>query len=106
VVSLKAAKTLDSTDGKRRVLLVRRSDGYFGLVEQYWYQNIYEGKLVAEGWAFWPLAFFDLRDFRNRRALSKGALSVAKVSQGAQLAQNSRSPLPPSYLFPACVRLS
>jgi hypothetical protein len=28
-------------------LLFQRPDGYFGLVEQYWYDNVYEGRNVS-----------------------------------------------------------
>jgi hypothetical protein len=38
---------LNSADGKRRILLVQRADG-FRSVEQHWYQNIYEGGTLAE----------------------------------------------------------
>jgi hypothetical protein len=40
-----------SKDEKRRVAIFRRDDGYFGLREEYWYENIYDGKLVSSGWA-------------------------------------------------------
>jgi hypothetical protein len=50
IVAERVAKTLNGTDGKRRILLVQRPDGFFGSVEQYCYQNTYEGELIAEGW--------------------------------------------------------
>ena len=46
----RVAKTLNGADGKRRILLVQRADGFFRSVEQRWYQSIYEGELIAEGW--------------------------------------------------------
>ncbi len=49
-MELTIEKIFDKADGKRRVLLVRRPDGNFGLVEEYWYENIFDGKLVAKGW--------------------------------------------------------
>lgn len=44
-------KILASEDGKRRVRIVERDDGHFGYVEEYWYENVYEGKVIANGWA-------------------------------------------------------
>ncbi len=49
-------KILASEDGKRRISIVQRDDGNFGLVEEYWYENVYEGEVVARGWAVRPAA--------------------------------------------------
>ena len=49
--TVKEKRALNRSDGKRRVLLIERTDGKFGFVEQYWYESIYEGKLIAKGWA-------------------------------------------------------
>jgi hypothetical protein len=53
-LDLDIAKVLKSTDIERRALIVRRSDGTFQIVEQRRYQNVYEGKTVAEGWRSIP----------------------------------------------------
>ena len=44
-------EVLLSSDGKRRIQIVQRADGYFGFNEQYWYRSIYEGEILSEGWA-------------------------------------------------------
>ena len=44
------AKILESTDHTRRVLIVSRPDGAFGLVAQKWHRNAYQGHLIFEGW--------------------------------------------------------
>lgn len=69
-MSSKVIKTLDSTDGRRRILLFQRPNGYFGFVEQYWYENVYEGKLVAEGWAslYTPSSVFETVEVAEREA--------------------------------------
>ena len=69
-MSTKVAKILDSADGKRRVLLTERPDGKFGCVEQYWYRNTYEGKVIAEGWASLgsPPSFFETLEIAEREA--------------------------------------
>lgn len=45
------AKVVEDEGGKERVLILRHESGAFALLPQYWYSNVYEGKLVAEGWA-------------------------------------------------------
>jgi hypothetical protein len=57
---MKTAATLISADGQRRVLIVERDDSTFMLVQQYWYRNVYEGRLIAEGWQSLhsPASFF------------------------------------------------
>ena len=64
------AKIFTRADGTRRVLLIRREDGNFGLVEQYWYQNAYEGQLVAKGWASLPSppSIFETQEIAEREA--------------------------------------
>jgi len=48
---MEIAKIFNSADGKRRVLVLRRPDGNFNLRAEKWYRDLYEGKLIAEGWA-------------------------------------------------------
>ena len=43
-------KELRGRDPLRRVLIVRRADGCYTIRPERWYQNVYEGSLVAEGW--------------------------------------------------------
>ena len=64
------SKILHSADEKRRVLIIRRPDGQFGLVEQHWYENFYEGKLVAKGWANLdrPASIFETLAIAEREA--------------------------------------
>jgi hypothetical protein len=53
-VEMKTWKTkeiYERADVKRRVLIIQRLDGNYSFIEQYWYENVYEGKLVAQGWA-------------------------------------------------------
>jgi hypothetical protein len=50
----KTKEVYERTDGKRRVLIIQRLDGSYSFIEQYWYENVYEGKLVARGWADLP----------------------------------------------------
>ena len=44
-------KVLQGQDATRRVAIVRRPDGYYALRPERWYQTIWEGKIVTEGWA-------------------------------------------------------
>ncbi len=64
------AKILNSPDGRRRVLIVQRSDGRFGLAEEKRYRNVYEGNLVAEGWMRLsaPTAIFATVEIAEREA--------------------------------------
>ena len=43
-------KILDGADGKRRVLVVKRDDGKFGLRAERRYLNTHDGE-IADGWA-------------------------------------------------------
>jgi len=63
-------KTLYSQDGTQRVLVVERSDGHYSLRVEKRYQNIYEGRLVAEGWRPIPDAqsIFQSADIAEREA--------------------------------------
>jgi hypothetical protein len=69
-VSRKVIKTLNSTDGRRRILVVQRPDGYFGLVEQYWYEVVDDGRLITEGWAspHAPSSIFETLEIAEREA--------------------------------------
>jgi hypothetical protein len=48
------AKVLESADGTHRVLIVARHDDGFALVVEKWRRNVYESRVVAEGWASLP----------------------------------------------------
>jgi hypothetical protein len=50
----RVAKILESADQTHRVLIVARHDGTFAFVVQKWYRNVYEGRVVAEGWTSLP----------------------------------------------------
>jgi hypothetical protein len=39
---------------RRRVVVLLRDDGHFTFAEQYHYTTVYEGEIVAEGWATLP----------------------------------------------------
>ena len=43
-------KSLYSPDRARRVLIAERADGHYDLRVEKRFQNVYEGRLVAEGW--------------------------------------------------------
>jgi hypothetical protein len=42
-------KILYDADEKRRVVIRQRSDGNFGWAKEYWFENFYEGELIAKG---------------------------------------------------------
>jgi hypothetical protein len=67
---MKVIRTLNSTDGRRRILLFRRPDGHFGFEEQYWYEDFDEGKLIAKGWAspHTPSSIFETLEIAEREA--------------------------------------
>jgi hypothetical protein len=69
------SKILYSADGKRRVVIERRSDGSFGCAEGYWFENFYEGDLVAKGWAHMPTdkSVFESLDIAEREAKARFA---------------------------------
>ncbi|GES41483.1 hypothetical protein FBZ98_108190 [Rhizobium sp. ERR 922] len=39
---------------KRRMVVLRREDGFYTYAEQYHYVSHYEGKIIAEGWVTLP----------------------------------------------------
>ncbi|MQB09280.1 hypothetical protein FCH38_00950 [Agrobacterium tumefaciens] len=43
-------KVLQGGDALRRVRIVERSYGVYVLRPEEWYQNVFEGEIVAEGW--------------------------------------------------------
>ncbi|MGO6984310.1 hypothetical protein [Rhizobium leguminosarum] len=43
-------KVLEAYDGLRRVWIVERSDAVYVLRPEEWYQDVFEGEIVAEGW--------------------------------------------------------
>ena len=82
---------LTSADGERRVLIVQRSDGRFGLAEEKRYRNIYEGKLVAEGWMrlSTPSAIFASAEIAEREAKTHFPwLASAEISSDIQGGQD------------------
>ena len=67
---MKVVTTLAGIDNSRRILIVERDDGTFMLVEQKWYRNVYERRLIAEGWrSFGPgPSFFETVEIAEREA--------------------------------------
>jgi hypothetical protein len=60
---MKVVKVLDAIDvvsavtGKRqqrRVAILLRDDGHFSFAEEYFYTSIWEGEIIAQGWARHP----------------------------------------------------
>jgi hypothetical protein len=60
---MKVVKTLEVIDvvcavtGKRRqrrVAILQRDDGHFSFAEEYFYTNVWEGEIIAQGWARLP----------------------------------------------------
>lgn len=49
-----ALETIYALDGKRRVVIFRRTDGSFSYREEYHYINDYDKDHVFEGWAELP----------------------------------------------------
>ncbi|TAT96537.1 hypothetical protein ELI55_26890 (plasmid) [Rhizobium ruizarguesonis] len=43
-------RVLEANDGLKRVWIVQRSDGVYVLRPEEWYQDVFEGEIVAEGW--------------------------------------------------------
>ncbi|MGO7072180.1 hypothetical protein ACCT03_00070 [Rhizobium johnstonii] len=43
-------KVLEANDRLKRVWIVQRSDGVYVLRPEEWYQDVFEGEIVAEGW--------------------------------------------------------
>jgi hypothetical protein len=68
-VERESSRMLYSVDGKRRVLIAQRPDGKFGLVEQYWYDNSYEGDAIRR-WAnlSQPASIFETEAIAEREA--------------------------------------
>jgi hypothetical protein len=66
-------KALYAPDRARRVLIVERADGHYGLQVEKRYENVYEGRLVAEGWRRLSDApsIFEAADIAEREARSR-----------------------------------
>ena len=64
------AKILESADQRQRVLIVARRDGGFALVAQKWRRNVYEGRVVAEGWVSLPasISIYETIEIAEREA--------------------------------------
>ncbi|TAV50209.1 hypothetical protein ELI30_18765 [Rhizobium leguminosarum] len=43
-------KVLEANDRLKRVWIVQRSDGVYVLRPEEWYQDVFEGEIVTEGW--------------------------------------------------------
>jgi hypothetical protein len=60
---MKVVKTLEAIDvvsavtgerQQRRVVILQRDDGHFTFAEEYFYTSVWEGAIVAQGWARHP----------------------------------------------------
>jgi hypothetical protein len=54
---VKIIETFERSDRphkRRRLVVLRRNDGFFSFAEEYHFRSEYEGKVVAEGWARLP----------------------------------------------------
>jgi len=50
---IKTSETVEVADRsfpRRRIVVLERDDGRFSFAEEYYYQNVWEGEIVAEGW--------------------------------------------------------
>ncbi|MBN9086072.1 MAG: hypothetical protein J0J01_04110 [Reyranella sp.] len=69
----KTIKSLESSDGKRRAVIVERPDGTFQMIEEYWRRNEFDGRLIYEGWL--PLSrhasFFETVEIAEREASAR-----------------------------------
>ncbi|WP_017965506.1 hypothetical protein [Rhizobium leguminosarum] len=43
-------KVLEADEGLKRVWIVQRSDAVYVLRPEEWYQDVFEGEIVSEGW--------------------------------------------------------
>lgn len=66
-------RALYSPDRATRVLIVERADGHYRLQVEKRYENVYEGRLVAEGWQRLPdtPSVFQTADLAEREARSR-----------------------------------
>lgn len=64
-------KVLEANDGLMRVRIVQRSDAVFVVRAEEWYQNVFEGKIIAEGWKpiYEAFGLFGTADLAEREAL-------------------------------------
>jgi hypothetical protein len=72
-MSVETVKILETTNPERRVLIVRRGDGHYGLVAERWYRNVWEGRLIKEGWipTGRPSSIFATAEIAEREARGK-----------------------------------
>jgi hypothetical protein len=50
---IKTSETVEVADRsfpRRRIVVLERDDGRFSFAEEYYYQNLWEGEIIAEGW--------------------------------------------------------
>ena len=50
IKELAATETSSPLHPTRRLVVISRDDGHFGWMEQYYFSNIWQGRVVAEGW--------------------------------------------------------
>jgi hypothetical protein len=62
-VNYAVVKILEKSGGKRRVKVVRRDDGIYGLMAEFWYRSEWEGKLLSEGWKSFDGPHFSYASF-------------------------------------------
>ena len=54
VKELETVAVVSAIHPRRRIVVLRRNDGYFTFAEQYFYVSEYEGEIIAEGWQQLP----------------------------------------------------
>jgi len=64
-------KVLEANDGLKRVRIVRRSDAVYVIRPEAWYQNVFEGEIIAEGWKpiYEEFGLFGSADLAEHEAL-------------------------------------
>jgi hypothetical protein len=54
VKELEAVEVAAAIHPRRRIVVLRRDDGYYTFAEQYFFVSEYEGEIIAEGWQTQP----------------------------------------------------
>ena len=78
------AKILESRDQRRRVLIVARRDGAFELVVQKWLRNVYQGRLIFEGWVSLPAHASIFESAEIASPYRDGCTNIPRAAGGAQ----------------------
>jgi hypothetical protein len=70
---LERADDLEVAGRRRRVKIVRREGGSYGLMEEYWARSEWEGKLIEERWVALgkPSSFYATLEIAEREALAE-----------------------------------